>query len=144
MRAATDLTIAMILVDTNIVVHLMLEGNATSGARALLAADSDWRSEPFLLIEFTNVMATAIRLGRIAAATAESALSGAQRVMAAGLHAAPHENVLAVAVKHRVSGCDARFLAVAQQIGTKLVTEDAKLRRAAPRLTQSLDQALRG
>ena len=134
----------MVLVDTNVVVHLVLEGNATRGARALLAADSDWRSEPFLLVEFTNVMATAIRLGRIAASTAESALSDAQRVIGAGLHAVPHANVLALAVKHRVTGYDARFLAVAEQIGTKLVTEDAKLRRAAPRLTQSLDQALRG
>src|SRR5437762_11710432 len=134
----------MVLVDTNVVVHLVLEGNATRGARALLAADSDWRSEPFLLVEFTNVMAPAIRLGRIAASTAESALSDAQRVIGAGLHAVPHANVLALAVKHRVTGYDARFLAVAEQIGTKLVTEDAKLRRAAPRLTQSLDQALRG
>jgi predicted nucleic acid-binding protein len=134
----------MVLVDTNIVVHLVLEGNATRGARALLAADSDWRSEPFLLVEFTNVMATAIRLGRIAAAAAESALSDAERVISAGLHAVPHANVLALAVKHRVSGYDARFLAVAEQLGTKLVTEDAKLRRAAPRLTQSLEQALRG
>ena len=134
----------MVLVDTNIVVHPRA-GRKRNARRACPArAYWDWRSEPFLLIEFANVMATAIRLRRIAAATAESALSGAQRVMAAGLHAAPHENVLALAVKHRVSGYDARFLAVAEQIGTKLVTEDAKLRRAAPRLTQSLDQALRG
>jgi predicted nucleic acid-binding protein len=133
----------MVVVDTNIVVHLMLEGNATLGARALLATDSDWRSEPFLLVEFTNVMATAVRSGRITAAAAEAALSDAQRVIGAGLHPAPHTNVLALAVKHRISGYDARFLAVAEQIGTKLVTEDAKLRRAAPRLTQSLDQALR-
>jgi len=133
----------MVVVDTNIVVHLMLEGNATHGARALLAADSDWHSEPFLLVEFTNVMATAIRSGRIAASAAGSALSDAERVFGAELHAAPHGSVLALAVKHRVSGYDARFLAVAEQLGTKLVTEDVKLRRAAPRLTQSLDQALR-
>jgi predicted nucleic acid-binding protein len=133
----------MVVVDTNIVVHLMLEGNATHGARALLAADSDWHSEPFLLVEFTNVMAAAVRSGRIAASAARSALSDAERVFGAELHAAPQQNVLALAVKHRVSGYDARFLAVAEQLDTKLVTEDVKLRRAAPRLTQSLDQALR-
>ena len=134
----------MVVVDTNIVVHLVLEGQATEGARALLAADPDWRSEPFLLVEFTNVMATAIRAGRIATSAAESALTDAQRVIGAGLHSAPHANVLALAVKHRVSGYDARFLAVAEQLGARLVTEDTKLRRAAARLTQSLDQALRG
>ena len=133
----------MVVVNTNIVVHPMLEGNATHGARALLAADSGWHSEPFLLVEFTNVMATAVRSGRIAASAAGSALSDAERVFGAELHAAPHGNVLALAVMHRVSGYDARFLAVAEQLGTKLVTEDVKLRRAAPRLTQSLEQALR-
>jgi hypothetical protein len=55
----------------------------TRGARALLAADCDWRNQPFLLVEFTNVMATAIRLGCIAAAAAESALSAAERVIGA-------------------------------------------------------------
>lgn len=133
----------MVVVDTNVVVHLMLEGQATAHARALLAADPDWRSEPFLLVELTNVLATAIRSGRITATAAEFALTDAQRVMGAGLQAASHTNVLALAVKHRVSGYDARFLAVAELLGTRLVTEDAKLRRSAARLTQSLDQALR-
>jgi predicted nucleic acid-binding protein len=41
-----------------------------------------------------------------------------------------------------VSAYDARFLAVADTLGTKLVTEDAKLRAAAPDLTRSLAQAL--
>lgn len=133
----------MVVVDTNIVVHVVLEGQATPDARTLLAADPDWRSEPFLLVEFTNVMATAVRSGRITMAAAESALTDAQRVIGAKMHAVPHANVLALAVKHRVSGYDARFLAVAEQLGAKLVTEDTKRRRAAPRLTQSLEQALR-
>jgi hypothetical protein len=65
----------------------MLEGNATHPTRALLAADSDWYSEPFLLVEFTNVMATAVRSGRIAASAAGSALSDAERVFGAATHA---------------------------------------------------------
>ena len=39
---------------------------------------------------------------------------------------------------------DARFLVVAEGLGIRLVTEDVKLRRAAPKLTQSLAQALGG
>ncbi len=132
----------MVVVDTNIVVHLVLEGDATANARALMAADADWQSEPFLLVEFTNVVATAIRSGRMKTAAAQSALSDAQRVIEPGLHTAPHASVLALAVQHRVSAYDARFLAIAQQFGTKLVTEDTKLRKAAPALTQSLSQAL--
>ncbi len=54
----------------------------------------------------------------------------------------PHAAVLAIAARHRVSAYDARFLALADQLGSRLVTEDAKLRAAAPDLTQSLAEAL--
>jgi predicted nucleic acid-binding protein len=132
----------MVVVDTNIVAHLVLEGDVTAGARALLAADTDWHSESFLLVELTNVMATAVRSGRMKTVAAESALMDGERIIATGLHAAPHADVLALALKYGVSGYDARFLAVAERLATKLVTEDAKLRKAAPALTQSLAQAL--
>ncbi|MEO9135650.1 MAG: type II toxin-antitoxin system VapC family toxin [Casimicrobiaceae bacterium] len=133
----------MRVVDTNVVVHLILEGDATPAARALFAADSDWRSDSFLLVEFTNVLVTAIRAGRLSARSAANALTHARRVMEPGLQAAPHELVLSLAIRHRVSAYDARFIAVADALGTRLISEDVKLRRAAPRLTQSLEQALR-
>jgi predicted nucleic acid-binding protein len=50
-----------------------------------------------------------------------------------------HENN---AARFRVTAYDARFLVLAQQTAIPLITEDAKLRVAAPLLTQSLDQAL--
>ena len=50
--------------------------------------------------------------------------------------------MLVIAARHGVSVYDARFLALADQLGTRLVTEDAKLRAAAPALTQSLAEAL--
>jgi len=133
----------MLVVDTNVVVHLLLQGQATSAARAAFAADSDWRSDAFLLIEYTNVLATAIRSRRISVASAGVALTHARRVMEPGLHSAPHEHVLSLAIKYGISAYDARFLAVADALGTKLTTEDIKLRRAAPHSTQSVEQALR-
>jgi predicted nucleic acid-binding protein len=50
--------------------------------------------------------------------------------------------VLAIATRHRVSAYDARFLSLADQLGSRLITEDARLRAAAPALTQSLAEAL--
>ena len=48
----------MVLVDTNIVVYLLIEGDRTSSAQALYARDPNWRSEAFMLVEFTNVLTT--------------------------------------------------------------------------------------
>ena len=56
----------------------------------------------------------------------------------------PAERALELAAEFGVSACDARFLGAARGLGTKLITEDGKLRRAAPALTQSLSQALAG
>jgi predicted nucleic acid-binding protein len=53
-----------------------------------------------------------------------------------------HSLVLAIAARHHVSAYDARFLALADHLGRRLVTEDIRLRIAAPALTQSLAEAL--
>jgi predicted nucleic acid-binding protein len=53
-----------------------------------------------------------------------------------------HETALNIAIRYGVTTYDARFLAVALHMNTKLVTEDKKLRAAAPALTQSLAEAL--
>ena len=55
---------------------------------------------------------------------------------------APNEQAMRTALAHGVSAYDARFLVAARELGVKLVTEDEKLRRAAPELTQSLEEAL--
>ncbi len=53
-----------------------------------------------------------------------------------------HQAALEAALDYRVTAYDARFLALADQLGSRLVTEDARLRAAAPALTQSLAEAL--
>ena len=132
----------MQVVDTNIIVYLLLQGDRTTAARALLARDPDWRSDSFVLVEFCNVLATMVRTRLLASGRARDALSKAEQVIEPGLHPAAHGTSLATAEEFGVSVYDARFLVVAQVLGTRLVTEDAKLRRAAPALTRSLKDAL--
>jgi predicted nucleic acid-binding protein len=54
----------------------------------------------------------------------------------------PHASALEAAQRFGVSACDARFLVAAEKLGTRLVTEDTRLRGAAPTLTESLEEAL--
>jgi len=54
----------------------------------------------------------------------------------------PHIAALRTAQQFTISAYDARFLATAEILGARLVTEDKKLRVAAPVLTQSLAEAL--
>jgi predicted nucleic acid-binding protein len=131
----------VLAVDTNVLAYLLLEGDRTADAQALYEKDGDWRSEGFLLIEFSNVLATYRRRGVLAGDTAAELLDTAERV-AGGLVNLPHGRALALAAEYGVSAYDARFLGAAQALGTRLVTEDAKLRAAAPALTRSIAEAL--
>lgn len=131
----------MVVVDTNIVTYLLIEGDRTRQAQALFAKDSDWRSEAFLLVEFSNVLATYRRVQALSGQQTETLLAeAASRVRE--LLSVPNLRALRCAERYAVSAYDARFLAAADTLGTKLVTEDAKLRAAAPELTRSLAQAL--
>ncbi len=132
----------MLLIDTNIVAYLLIDGDHTEAAQELRRSDPDWRSEAFLLVEFTNVLAAYIASKRMTLPLAQDFLAKAEALLDGKLGRIPHAAALTMAARYRVSAYDARFLALAYQLGRRLVTEDAKLRAAAPALTQSLTDAL--
>jgi len=134
----------MKVVDTHIVVCLLLDGPNSQAARALHAADDDWQSESFLMVELVNVLTTAMRSAQRPLADTLQTLLEAQHLMSAGLRSVDDRDVLNAAARFGVSGYDARFLVIARALGRPLITEDAKLRRAAPDLTCSLADALAG
>jgi predicted nucleic acid-binding protein len=132
----------VVLIDTNVAIALWVESDWTDAARRLLAQDPDWRTEAIALIEFANVMATYVRRGLAPKAQALQRLDEAKRLLGSGLVLAGHRPSLSAAVMYGVSVYDARFLVAADQLGVRLVTEDRKLRRAAPDVTRSLEQAI--
>jgi predicted nucleic acid-binding protein len=132
----------VLIVDTNVVAYLLIEGDYTVAARSLHRRDDDWRSEAFIMVEFTNVLTASIAARRMDLVLAQQFLADAASLLRGRLASIPHDSVLSLAVQYRVTAYDARFLAVAEQLDTPLVTEDVKLRAAAPKLTQSLAEAL--
>lgn len=131
----------MVVVDTNILAYLLIAGDHTKKALSLYERDPDWKSEAFLLIEFSNILATYRRTGSLGGKQVESLLNEVETRMH-NLITIPHITALRVAQRFEVSAYDARFLGVAEKLGAKLVTEDTKLRAAAPTLTQSLSDVM--
>ena len=131
----------MVVVDTNILAYLLIDGDRTPDAQALLARDAEWKSEAFLLIEFSNILATYVRAGSLRRGDAYALLDEAEKRVR-GLVNLPHSRALRLAEQFAVSAYDARFLGAAQTLGARLITEDARLRAAAPALTVSLADAL--
>jgi len=114
----------------------------TDGVTKLFAQDQIWRTEPLALIELSNVLITYERARYITAATARDCLKRAAWFLQPNLFRVTHQAALDAALCYGTTAYDGRFLALAQQLGNRLVTEDEKLRAAAPKLTQSLAEAL--
>ena len=132
----------MILVDTNVIAPLYVRSARSQAVVELFARDSVWRTEPLALIELSNVLINYERARYLTAAMARECLNRAAALLQPHLFRVTHEAALDTALRYRVTAYDGRFLALAQQLGRPLVTEDAKLRAAAPALTQSLSEAL--
>jgi predicted nucleic acid-binding protein len=131
----------MRIVDTNVVAYLLIAGDATPQAQALWRADPDWRSDSFFRIEFSNLLATQVRAKALTLTQAVALLERALAIVTATAELS-HADVLRLAASLGVSAYDARFLATAQATGTRLITQDSRLRKAAPALTQSITEAL--
>lgn len=132
----------MVVVDTNIIAPLYVRSARTDTVEKLFARDAVWRTEPLALIELSNVLITYEQSRYITAKVARDCLHRAAAFLQPHLFRVSHQAALEAALHYRVTAYDARFLALAQRLDSRLVTEDAKLRAAAPRLTQSLAEAL--
>jgi predicted nucleic acid-binding protein len=131
----------VVLVDTNIIAYLMIRGNRTAAAQQLYERDSDWCSEAFVMVEFSNVIATYVRTRALTQAQGTKLLAESQ-VHLSTLHSVVNTQALESAMQFGISAYDARFISLAKQLKMKLITEDVKLRVAVPALTMSLDDAL--
>jgi predicted nucleic acid-binding protein len=132
----------MLLVDTNIIAPLYVRSARSPIVAELFAHDPVWRTEPLALIELSNVLITYKRAGYITAPVARDCLDRAAAFLQPHLFRVSHQAALDAALRYGTTAYDARFLALAQQLRMRLVTEDAKLRAAAPALTQSLAEAV--
>lgn len=117
----------MIVVDTNVVAYLLIEGERTASARELWRQDSDWQLPELWRHEFLNVLATYARLGGAPVQDAENIWWAACDLLGGGLHAVDMSAALRLAVEAKVSAYDAQFVVLAQLLGVKLVTEDKHL-----------------
>jgi predicted nucleic acid-binding protein len=132
---------SVVLVDTNILAYLLIEGDRTPAAQALYGRDPDWRSESFIMVEFSNILATYVRTRALTHKQGTGLLAEAEALMPA-LTSLQHRQGLDTATEFGISAYDARFIAVARQMRVKLITEDVKLRAAVPAWTLSLGDAV--
>ena len=129
----------MIVADTNLLVYLYITGDKSSIALRVLEKDPHWVVPPLWQSEFRNVLAGYMRKGM--------SLKKAQQIMGNALNAMksrqvePSSNkILELIEKSRCTAYDSEFIALAQQIGTVVVTADRQLLNSFPKIAISLEE----
>jgi len=123
----------VIVVDTNVVAYLYLPGEHTQAAEALLERDSTWAAPVLWRSEFRNILAGYLRRGSLNFEQALGIQREAEHLLAGGEYEVDSLGVLQRVRDSDCSAYDCEFIVLAETLGTKLVTMDAKLLRAFPR-----------
>jgi predicted nucleic acid-binding protein len=132
----------LIVIDTNVMAYRWLPGPRNADADALVQLDTEWAAPLLWRSEFRNVLAGYIRSGKLSVADAERAMRHASGSLLGGEHAVADEVVLGLVARSKCSAYDCEFVALAEALGTLLVTEDKALLNAFPILCRSLSDAV--
>ena len=127
----------MIVADTNLVVHLLIEDEKSDLARAVWSKDSDWMLPAFWSSEFLNVLTTSVRHGVLTLGDAHATwqlavvLFDDSEIQPAG------DDVLEMAAERKLSAYDAQFAVTAADLGVSLVTFDRDLQKRCPNIASA-------
>ncbi len=128
----------MIVADVNLPIYLFVNGPFTSLAAEVLARDPFWVIPPCYRYELLNVIATHIRKNEFDVAEGLRVIREIARTVEVRTDPDRAE-VLRLSVVSRIATYDCEYVALADELGTRVVTKDRKMLQAFPGITISLE-----
>jgi predicted nucleic acid-binding protein len=125
----------MLVVDTNIIAYLFLEGEDTQKARQWLAMDSEWHVPPLWQSEFMNILALYMRKDLLSLKQAIAIQEQAASRLSQYEHQPLARDVLTLAKQSGCTAYDCEFVATARALDCSLLTADKPLLKAFPNVT---------
>lgn len=130
----------MIVVDTNIIGYLYLSSERSAQAEQALMKDSAWVAPVLWRSELRNVLAQYMRKGYLVFEDAVRIMDEASRLMEGMEYEVHSLDVLQLVKESRCSAYDCEFVALARDLGIKLVTVDKQILKEFPEDTISLEE----
>jgi predicted nucleic acid-binding protein len=127
----------MIVADANLLAYLVMPGERTEEAEAVLAKDPTWVAPSLWRSELRSVVHKYIMRGDLTIARAVSLLEQLDGVLAGREGEADSHDVLALASRSNCSTYDCEYVALAATLGVPLVTTDRAILRAFPKLAKT-------
>jgi len=132
----------VIVVDTNIIAYLYLQGEHTAQAEAVLQKDAEWLTPLLWRSEFRNVLAFYLRQENLSRDDARAIMQEAELLLQGREYGVSSLRVLDLAAASRCSAYDCEFVALAQDLDVPLVTADKKVLTAFPETAVSMNAFL--
>jgi len=128
----------MIVVDTNVIAYLWIFGEYTNSVEKALEKDPEWVA-PFLWrSEFRNVLAGYIRRGHVSLKRSMALMEQVEDQMQGAEYYVSSSDVLHLVKQSNCSAYDCEFVALAKELGVKLVTTDNKILDNFPEVAISI------
>ena len=122
----------MIVADTNLLIHLLVDGPNTETAMDVRQKDPDWRA-PFLWrSEFRNAIAGYVRSDFMTVEQGIRITREAESLMFYKDHLVNSAAVLRLVSESDCSAYDCEFVALANHLNVPLITSDSQLLRNFP------------
>jgi predicted nucleic acid-binding protein len=132
----------MIVVDSNIIIYIHVQSEWTLQSLQVLKKDPQWVAPPLWESEFRNVMAGYMRRRILELEQAKKIMSSALKTMDAREILPPSNLVLELVAVSRCSAYDCEYVALAQHLDAKLITNDQKVLQNFPETAVSLNAFL--
>ncbi len=130
----------MIVADTNVVAYFVIAGENTAHAEAVRSRDADWRVPGLFINEWLNVVTLHVLKKML---ERDEAVRAYRRGLSlVRVHGGLPDPVRIINL-HAASGCssyDCQFIALAEDLGTRLVTADQQVVKAFPNVAADLTQ----
>ena len=122
----------MIVVDTNILCYLYLEGEFTLFSESLLEKDANWVAPLLWRSEFRNVIMLYIRKSIITINDALCIIENAEKQMKGHEYNISSDKVINLAAASGCSAYDCEFVSLAMELNIPLITSDKKILNSFP------------
>ena len=122
----------MIVADSNLIAYLLIPGDKSELADAVLLKDADWAVPLICRSEIRNILTLYMRHEGMSLAQGRTTMEKAEHLWNGREYAVPSDDVLELTYRHDVTAYDGEFVVLAKQLGIPLVTFDKAVLKTFP------------
>jgi predicted nucleic acid-binding protein len=130
----------MIVVDTNVIAYLLIQGERTAEAELIWTQDSEWVAPYLWRSEFRSVVALYLRQGHIVLENAQRLVREAEGLMQGKEYPIDSGQVLDLVSASECSAYDCEFVALALAFDVPLITSDRKILSGFPDVAVAMER----